>query len=235
MRYVIGDIHGGSGTFSALLDQLNLQPDDCIYLLGDYIDRGPDSKGVLDIILRLMDDGYDVRPILGNHEDMLLSTLQGGADSLADAWLGNDEWGGFTLRSFGVSSVQTIPRRYLDLLESMPCLQVDDDFVFVHAGLDMSLSDPIAETSRDCMLWGDMEAPDAGSLGGRLVVTGHVVATLAQIKKSLKSSRIYLDNGAYKNQPPEYGHLVALNLDSMELICQPWLDDCAELLEYSLF
>jgi serine/threonine protein phosphatase 1 len=68
MRYVIGDIHGGSGTFSALLDQLNLQYDDRIYLLGDYIDRGPDSKGVLDIILPADGDGYDVRHILGNHE-----------------------------------------------------------------------------------------------------------------------------------------------------------------------
>jgi hypothetical protein len=66
------------------------------------------------------------------------------------------------------------------------------------------------------------------------VVTGHVVATLAQVRASLKSRRIYLDNGAYKNQPPEYGHLLALNLDRMELICQPWLDDYAEMQEYSL-
>lgn len=234
MRYVIGDIHGGSCTFNALLDQLNIQPDDRIYLLGDYIDRGPDSKGVLDSIMRLMEDGYDVRPILGNHDDMLLSTLKGATGGLADAWLSQDEWGGVTLISFGVGAVQAIPRKYVDLLAAMPCVELDDDFVFVHAGLNMDLPDPIAGTSSNCMLWGDSQRVDISRLGGRRLVTGHAIATLAQIRASLQGSRIYLDNGAYKNSPPEYGNLLALNLDSIELTCQPWLDDYAEMLQYSM-
>ena len=52
-RYAIGDIHGGSKTFRALLDTLNLKHNDRLYLLGDYVDRGNDSKGVLDLILQL--------------------------------------------------------------------------------------------------------------------------------------------------------------------------------------
>lgn len=53
-NYAIGDIHGGSGIFQTLLDRLNLKQSDRLYLLGDYVDRGDDSKGVLDIILQLI-------------------------------------------------------------------------------------------------------------------------------------------------------------------------------------
>lgn len=77
MRYVIGDIHGGSLTFRALLETLHLRHQDQLYLLGDYVDRCNNSKGVLDTILQLKNAGYDLRLVRGNHDDMMLRTFSG--------------------------------------------------------------------------------------------------------------------------------------------------------------
>ena len=87
MRYVVGDVHGGKRTFQALISKLQLRHRDRLYLLGDYIDRGPDSCGVLDVIIALLDAGYDVRPLLGNHEDMLLRTISGEHGTWSGYWL----------------------------------------------------------------------------------------------------------------------------------------------------
>ena len=74
-RYAIGDIHGGSQTLIALIRKIAPRRDDRVYLLGDYIDRGPDSKGVIDTIIRLQEAGCDIRPLRGNHEDMLIRNI----------------------------------------------------------------------------------------------------------------------------------------------------------------
>jgi len=141
-RYAIGDIHGGSKTFRALLEKLNLKHDDQLYLLGDYVDRGPDSKGVLDMILQLMVSGYDVRPVRGNHDDMMLQSFIRTRGGLSSSWL--EEYGVATFGSFGVDSFKDLPRKYLMLLETMPHILMDDDYVFVHAGLDMERDDPLS-------------------------------------------------------------------------------------------
>jgi serine/threonine protein phosphatase 1 len=217
-RYAIGDIHGGSKTFRALLDRINLRPGDRLFLLGDYIDRGPDSNGVLDIILQLMDGGYDVRPVLGNHEDMLLQAVTG-AD---DYWM--EGWGRETLKSFGVLSPKEVPPRYLTLLNQMPYFWSDEHFVFVHAGLDMTTDDPLTESSPVVMMWGGVIPFGRDRLQGRTLVTGHKIHPLPLIEVSLLSNHFKLDNGAFTTMQPYYGNLVALNLETRELIIQPWCD-----------
>ena len=74
-RFVVADIHGCAATFTELLAQLDVQRCDTLYLRGDYIDRGPHSKGVLDQILALLADGYALCPLRGNHEQLLLDAL----------------------------------------------------------------------------------------------------------------------------------------------------------------
>lgn len=217
-RYAIGDIHGGSKTFRALINRLNLQRSDQLYLLGDYIDRGPDSKGVLDIILQLMDEGYDVRPVRGNHEDMLLQDITGNEDY----WM--EGWGRETLKSFGVSSPEELPARYLQLLGRMPYIRSDASFVFVHAGLDMTTHDPLLESGPVTMVWGEVGPFGRDRLQGRILVTGHKIRPLPLLELSLLTNHFQLDNGAYTNMQPDLGNLVALNLDTRELIIQPWLD-----------
>jgi len=222
-RYAIGDIHGGAKTLWALLYMINLQREDQVYLLGDYVDRGPDSKGVLDIILKLMETGYDVRPVRGNHDDMLLNCATGKHDQFSVYWVKG--WGEEALKSFGVERPGDVPPCYLSLIESMPYIRYDDQFVFVHAGLDMTTADPIRESSPMAMTWGEPTDFDIARLGERRLVTGHSIRPLPLIEISLAGNHIMLDNGAFTNQQPDLGNLVALDLDSMTLTLQPWVDN----------
>jgi len=70
----IGDVHGCSRSLTTLLEAVDPQADDVLVPLGDYIDRGPDSRGVLDQLIALGQRGQ-VRPLLGNHEEILLSVV----------------------------------------------------------------------------------------------------------------------------------------------------------------
>lgn len=221
-RYAVGDIHGGAKTFRALLDRIDLQYGDKLYLLGDYIDRGPDSKGVLDIILQLMESGFNLRPVRGNHDDMMFHAVKGYNDDISFYWMNG--WGIETLKSFGLKNPEELQAPYLSLLEQMPYLWSDDDFVFVHAGLDMTTDDPLTESSSFAMTWGETGAVDPARLGGRRLVTGHHPYPLPLIEIFLKSSHIFLDNGAFVSTWREYGNLVAMDLERMKITIQPWLD-----------
>ena len=75
-RLVISDIHGCHKTFSALLKKVQLNRNDQLFLLGDYISRGPNSGKVIDIILDLRYHGFDVFALRGNHEQMVLDCLE---------------------------------------------------------------------------------------------------------------------------------------------------------------
>jgi len=218
VRYAIGDIHGGVKTLKALLNNLDLRHGDHLIILGDYVDRGPDSKGVLDSIMQLVEAGCDVTALLGNHDDMMLKAITDPTDNFARSWFG--DWG----ESFGIDDPKEVPEKYVYFLESLHLIAVEQDYVFVHAGLAFDASDPIAESQPHHMLWQESGVPDRRRLDGRVVVTGHYIRSIEEIRSSLKSDRIYLDNGAFTGDLPEYGNLVALNLNTKELIIQPWLD-----------
>jgi serine/threonine protein phosphatase 1 len=222
-RYAVGDIHGGVNTLRALLGRIGLhRRGDRLYFLGDMIDRGPDSRGVLDTILTLQESGFDVRPIRGNHEDMLLRNVSGEHDAWSVHW--SAAFGEQTLMSFGIRQVGELPERYLNLLRSLPLLEIEDDYLLVHAGLAFNAPDPIHDSHPDNMLWHESGMCDRKRLGGRITVTGHRFHPLQQIHASLTTDRIFLDNGACTGLLPELGNLVCLDLDRKELIIQPWLD-----------
>jgi serine/threonine protein phosphatase 1 len=225
MRYAIGDIHGGVRTFRTLLGRLYLNHCDHLITLGDYVDRGPDSKGVLDTIMGLMEAGYDVTPLLGNHDDMMLKAITDPNDSFARSWFGN--WS----ESFGIRDPAEVPKKYVNFLKSLPLIAVEPDYVFVHAGLAYNAPVPITDSQPDQMLWQESGVPDKRKIGGRVVVTGHLITSIEEIRFSLSSDRIYLDNGAFTADLPEIGNLVALNLDTKELIIQPWLDGAFQLMK----
>jgi serine/threonine protein phosphatase 1 len=222
-RYAIGDIHGGSQTFRALLNKIGLQREDRVYLLGDYVDRGPDSRGVLDTIICLQEIGFDLRPIRGNHDDMLLRNLTGKHNDYSRHYL--EFWGYETMVSFGVLSPDDIPPKYRRFLAGLPYLLEDDRYIFVHASLDMEVADPLKQTDPEVMLWGNGRLISDNSLPGRIIVSGHMQHSRQQIEAALTRPHIQIDNGAFTAESPDYGSLVALNLETMELTLQPWIDD----------
>jgi serine/threonine protein phosphatase 1 len=219
---VIGDIHGAALTFNRLLDVIEFERTDELYLLGDYIDRLDHSCGVIETILRLQRDGFQIRPILGNHEDMLLLAIRSGVfEDLLD-WLENG--GDATLKSYGVRHPQDIPEEHLQFFESLPLYRITDRFLFVHAGIDCSLADPFSASGRRHMLWDRSGIIDIGKLGGRRVVSGHSGRKLMDITKSLKKNHIRVDGCIYGNRDNGYGNLVAVDLDNLKLVAQPNID-----------
>lgn len=136
MRHLaIGDIHGYSQVLRDLLDFVDLAADDVLVTLGDYVDRGPGSNEVLDLLIQLNQTGQLV-PIRGNHDQMMLSAREG-RDFL-------EEWrmcgGQSTLESYGkpgqVLSLDAVPQEHWNFLENV-CVdwyEIDTHF-FVHANV----------------------------------------------------------------------------------------------------
>jgi serine/threonine protein phosphatase 1 len=217
--FVIGDIHGCAATLRRLIgEKLRPLPGDRILLLGDLIDRGPDSKGVLDFILELRESGLSVDSIRGNHEEMF---LQAGEDHYyRELWYAN---GGLaTLASFQADGPGDIPHRYRAFLEALPLYIQLDNFVIVHAGLNFDLPDPMADT--EAMLWTRSSFVDRGRIGGRRLICGHTPVMVNRLEASLNDSKIMLDNGCIFNDRPGMGNLAALELESMTLFLQPNID-----------
>ena len=225
-RFAIGDIHGCSKTFTRLLEALALQKTDVVYLLGDLIDRGPDSKGVIEAILSLLAAGYDIRCCLGNHEDMMLLAVHKGIFEDLLEWLENG--GDTTLESYGVEHPQHIPEAHLQFLESLPLYHLTDGFVLVHAGVDCTLADPFSPAGREYLLWDRSGIMDIGKLGGRRLVSGHSTRKLKDLRKGIRKNHLRIDNGCVFTGFPDKGNLVALDLDSGELFVQENIDEVPE-------
>jgi len=101
----IGDIHGCSDALEAILRDINPQPDDTVICLGDYVDKGIDSEGVIDLLIDLMQKCRLV-PLLGNHEEMMLKARD--SNAVFRRWM--DLGGIVTLDSYGSSGqIDLIP------------------------------------------------------------------------------------------------------------------------------
>ncbi|WP_035565225.1 metallophosphoesterase family protein [Hymenobacter sp. IS2118] len=215
-RFATTDLHGCLHTFRYLVEEaLRLTTADVLYLLGDYVNKGPDSRGVLDYLMHLQASGYQVHCLRGNHDQALL-------DAARHRW--RWDWLGPrgrlpTLRSFGVARLSDIPARYLEWLAALPYEIELPDFVLVHAGYDFAL--PAAEMRRDhhAMLNTKKFVFDASRLDGRRLLHGHVPTPTAQVcaRAATHPGALGLDTGCVYRHNSELAHLTALNLDTWEL------------------
>jgi serine/threonine protein phosphatase 1 len=114
----------------------------------------------------------------------------------------------------------------IDFIKALPACIATESHVFVHAGLDFSLDDPLADTSREFMLWNrNIQFVDPEKVGGRKVIAGRTPRYLDEIEESLERDFIQLDNGCYmKDRFPGRGNLVALELKSNKLHVQKNID-----------
>jgi serine/threonine protein phosphatase 1 len=152
--FVIGDIHGCVDEIDRLLDALAPTTADTVVFLGDYIDRGPSAKGVIDRLLRLRREGPHCVFLKGNHEDMFLAFL-GERGAFGDAFLANG--GGYTLHSYnlhgelGQLRAGQLPPEHLEFLQSLQMQYAAGEFLCVHAGLDPAR--PLAAQREEDLLW----------------------------------------------------------------------------------
>ncbi|MBP6871887.1 MAG: serine/threonine protein phosphatase [Bacteroidales bacterium] len=234
-HWVIPDIHGNRKTLQALIeDQIKPTRYDTLYFLGDYIDRGNDSKGVIDYIIRLQEDDYTVRTLRGNHEDYLIRTFDN--ETVRKNLLGisfrnqlKKEWykygGKETLKSFGVTDVHEIPEKYIEWMRGLEFFIELNSYILVHAGLNFGIDNPFDD--RHSMLWIKEFTVDMEKTGNRKIIHGHVPVSLDFIGVLRTSSTfkfIDLDNGVYMTGKEGFGNLVALELDSLEWKIQPNAD-----------
>ncbi len=141
MIYAIGDIHGCLDPLRGLMDQLRLSEEDELVFVGDYVDRGPDSKGVIDYLLTLR-GRYTF--LMGNHERMFLDFLQG-----KDRFLFLYNGGAATLESYG--GLGRIPAAHLDFLNRLHLYYETEEHLFVHAGIRPGI--PLQEQDPKDLLW----------------------------------------------------------------------------------
>jgi serine/threonine protein phosphatase 1 len=164
----IGDIHGCSTALAALVREIVPQPDDTIITLGDYVDRGIDSKGVVDQLIALA-DRCRLIPILGNHDEMMLHARDGRGDF--QFWM--DCGGIATLDSYGSTGrLDLIPAAHFRLLERcLPFVESDTHF-FVHANYkpELPLERQDGETLRWLSLLDFVPPPHCS---GKCAVVGH--------------------------------------------------------------
>ena len=148
MDYAIGDIHGYRDKVEHLLDMLRYDPAaDRLLFLGDYIDRGPDSKGVIDLMLRLQRENPANIFLLGNHEDNFLTylracrTAEGASDWLKEPFFAGG--GMATLRSYcpqrrdpsEAQLMAAVPPEHVAFLATLQLYWTNEAYIAVHAGV----------------------------------------------------------------------------------------------------
>ena len=196
----IGDIHGCSHALDLLLKAIALQPGDVLVTLGDYVDRGPDSRGVLERLIELDAQKYLVA-LCGNHELMMLDARND--PDLEHTWLrvGGSE----TLESYPGGTLDSVPREHWEFIEHR-CVdfwEIPTHF-FVHANAypDMALHE-----QPTYMLFWEHLGLTAPHISGKVMVCGH---TRQKSARPLNVGHaICLDTGAYKS-----GWLTALDVGS---------------------
>ncbi|MCC6720304.1 MAG: serine/threonine protein phosphatase [Acetobacteraceae bacterium] len=205
--YAVGDVHGCLDQLEAMHRaigaDLRARPhaDALVIHLGDYIDRGPDSAGV---IARLVGphpvDGARVVNLIGNHEDLLLGALDG-RRAEAEVWLANG--GHAALQSWGVPPrtparqwAALIPPPHLAFMRELALMHRAGGYVFVHAGVRPGLA--LSAQTRQDLLWIREPFLSSTRTHEAVVVHGHTPEESVPV---LRANRIGLDTGAVLGGP----------------------------------
>ncbi len=234
-HWVIPDIHGCAKTLKALIEEM-IKPSkhDWLYFLGDYIDRGPGSKEVIDYLMHLQYEDFNIRTLMGNHEDYLIKSYEEEMNlkSLFGLKYKNrkkKEWlfhgGKETMESFQLEDLKDFPKKYLEWMKKLEYYIELEDFILVHAGFNFNTENPFEDTNS--MLWVREFEIDSSAVKNKRIIHGHVPVSLEFIDISTKNKSykfIDLDNGCYMHDRVGYGNLVALELNSMEYKVQYNLD-----------
>lgn len=201
----IGDIHGYTHALDAVVRAADVQPQDTLVGLGDYIDRGPDSKGTVQYLIELA-HRCRLIPILGNHDQMALTM-----DVLGPG--GMDDWlrfgGDATLESYGCKSPADFPPEHIDFLDGCVDYHETENYFFVHASYLEDL--PLAEQPKNVLRWDTLRRRVPGPhCSGKTAVVGHTAQGDGEIVDI--GHLICIDTWIYGE-----GRLTLMDVDSRQL------------------
>lgn len=229
-RFAIGDIHGCFLTLKKLLkEKICIQKEDELYFVGDYIDRGPSSKDVLDYLIYLKSKGFNIYPIRGNHEDLLLEAYNNPFS--LQTWLRNGAEE--SLKSFQIpenillkpQGVKMIPEKYIEFLKNLPYFYELDDAIIVHAGLNFEIEYPLED--KESMLWIREFQYNGTKIANKKLIHGHTPTPIKNLHENLSiphSKVINIDTGCVYNSGKGLGYLSAINIDNNLMYSQKNID-----------
>ncbi|MBR4391414.1 MAG: serine/threonine protein phosphatase [Bacteroidales bacterium] len=230
-RWIIPDIHGCAKTLKSLVESfLKITKEDELFFLGDFIDRGPRSKEVIDYLMDLQEKGYRLHCLKGNHEDYCIK-----------AWEADQKWHLFkpeiqrswekvgasaTLKSFGVKHPREIPQQYIEWMQGLEYYHELEDYILVHAGMNFNIDNPFEDLRS--MIWVRNFKVDFNKTNGRRIIHGHIPVDYSFIDHVIHHQKGYdfiaLDNGVFCTEQTDMGNLMAFNPDTNVLFAQTNLD-----------
>ena len=216
--YVIGDIHGCNDHFEALIMAIEEEAAEApelqtrVVLLGDLVDRGPDSASVLDNA-RAWQKRRNVQILAGNHEEMFLDSFEstkilrhfirhGGRETILSYGVSPKKYNKASLEELQAIMHEVVPKKHRKFMESFDEMIVAGDYVFVHAGIEPGVD--LQEQSREDLLWIRDRFLNHEGQHPLFVVHGHTILE----KVDVRANRIGIDTGAFR-----YGKLTALVLE----------------------
>jgi len=191
--FAIGDIHGCISKLERIIDRIDIDAqNDTLVFIGDYIDRGPDPKGVVDFVLDLRKSINRVICLLGNHEQMFLDYLRDESFN-KEIFLVNG--GGNTISSYGVIETSEgikvdVPESHMQFFTSLLPYYQTDDYIFVHAGLRPNI--PLEKQSIEDLIWIRYEFINSSYDFGKTVIFGHTPLS----QPFIDFNKIGIDTGA---------------------------------------
>ncbi len=207
----IGDIHGCAGSLDALLRELAPSEDDHLVFIGDYIDRGPNSRGVIDRLLGLKEH-TECTFLRGNHEALMLDYLERGE---YEVWHTNG--GVATLSSYVTEQRQVeIPEEHVEFIKATRMFLDTPEFFFVHAGLRpyLSVEEQVKRGNEGIYLWERSHLNARDLAWEKPVVCGHT----PQAEPLNRDKLICIDTGCVYAMHPQYGRLTAVRLPDREFV-----------------
>jgi serine/threonine protein phosphatase 1 len=169
LTYVIPDVHGRYDLFCEGLSDISAHSQGSagvIVMLGDYVDKGPDSKQVIDRLLSGVADGWNLVALKGNHDAMMAEALRD--PSKMAAWI--EKGGDAALASYG-GDPAAVPQSHIAWLDQLRLMHVDTHRLYVHAGVDPDIS--LARQNEATLLWKRYPKGFSGGFGELHVVHGH--------------------------------------------------------------
>jgi serine/threonine protein phosphatase 1 len=221
--YAVGDIHGRRDLLDALLAQID--EDDAargpaetvIIFLGDLVDRGPDSAGVVDRLLAFAKERPSARFLMGNHDEVFLKAAEGdpratryfvrigGEPTILSYGIDPEEYRALDYEALAERFAAIVPKEHVDFVSSFEQSIAIDDYLFVHAGVRPGV--PLDAQDETDLRW--IREHFLGHSGdyGKCIVHGHTISDAIEARPN----RIGIDTGAYMT-----GRLTALGLEGSE-------------------